>query len=161
MARGDYIATWDDDDWYHPYRLEAQIRVALETGSEVCWLEDALHYFEDSGELFVVRWSGGLPPSLLCWRTSMLPYTERLAPDKGERAIEPLLQRQLHDQRSMSRFSGSPFLYGYQCPGDNVRHRSHIIERAFGTTPEDVDLSRLTPGLRERVTEDYPVEAAR
>jgi glycosyltransferase involved in cell wall biosynthesis len=28
MAGGEYLATWDDDDWYHPKRLAFQIRHA-------------------------------------------------------------------------------------------------------------------------------------
>jgi glycosyltransferase involved in cell wall biosynthesis len=40
-AAGDYIAQWDDDDWYHPDRLTKQIE-ALESGNDACCLQATL-----------------------------------------------------------------------------------------------------------------------
>ncbi len=40
-AKGDYIAQWDDDDWYHPDRLALQLSV-LEGGSDACCLQGTL-----------------------------------------------------------------------------------------------------------------------
>jgi glycosyltransferase involved in cell wall biosynthesis len=40
-AKGEFIAQWDDDDWYHPDRLAAQISV-LETGFDACCLQATL-----------------------------------------------------------------------------------------------------------------------
>jgi glycosyltransferase involved in cell wall biosynthesis len=40
-AKGEYIAQWDDDDWYHPDRLTQQIS-ALESGYDACCLQATL-----------------------------------------------------------------------------------------------------------------------
>src|SRR5690606_5365143 len=33
-AAGDYCIQWDDDEWYHPLRIERQMQPVLEDGSE-------------------------------------------------------------------------------------------------------------------------------
>lgn len=40
-SSGRYIAQWDDDDWYHPERLNTQIEV-LEKGYDACCLRSTL-----------------------------------------------------------------------------------------------------------------------
>lgn len=40
-ARGEYIAQWDDDDWYHPERLQIQVQ-KLEEGYDACCLQGTL-----------------------------------------------------------------------------------------------------------------------
>lgn len=40
-SRGEYIAQWDDDDWYHPDRLSKQIG-KLEEGFDACCLQGTL-----------------------------------------------------------------------------------------------------------------------
>jgi Glycosyl transferase family 2/Methyltransferase domain len=35
VARGDYIAHWDDDDWYAPWRLSTQLSELLRSGADV------------------------------------------------------------------------------------------------------------------------------
>jgi len=40
-ATGEFIAQWDDDDWYHPDRLSVQISI-LENGFDACCLQATL-----------------------------------------------------------------------------------------------------------------------
>ena len=44
-ARGEFIVHWDDDDWYPPWRVRAQVRALVETGAEVCGTS-RLFYFD-------------------------------------------------------------------------------------------------------------------
>lgn len=159
LARGEFICVWDDDDWYHPLRIESQVRAALEEDVDACFLEEAMHYFMDTEELFVTRWEGlGLPPSMLCRRTSMPRYTETLHPERGQKGSDTLLQRELQAARPTVLLTSSPFLYSYVFHGDNVWNRMHHIATAFNAAfagPPTV------AGLRRRLAEYYPVEPPR
>ena len=35
-ARGEIIVHWDDDDWYPPWRVRAQVRAMLDRGADLC-----------------------------------------------------------------------------------------------------------------------------
>lgn len=41
LARGEFVAQWDDDEWYHPKRLEVQAQVLLD-GADLTYLPDVL-----------------------------------------------------------------------------------------------------------------------
>ena len=58
-AKGDYVAQWDDDDWYHPQRLERQIAV-LEAGHDAVTLSSSLMHL-DTGEFVDHPYFGFLP----------------------------------------------------------------------------------------------------
>ena len=52
-AQGDWICQWDDDDRYHPARLQMQWDAVTAEGAAVNYLADQLHWFRAEG--------------LLCW----------------------------------------------------------------------------------------------
>lgn len=54
-ARGELIATWDDDDISHPRRLESQIREMVYRGKKFSYLIKYIHLFEDDHSLFLVN----------------------------------------------------------------------------------------------------------
>nr|WP_246587235.1 glycosyltransferase family 2 protein [Stakelama flava] len=62
LARGDLIAQWDDDDWYHPDRLAVQA-AALGEGSDVCLLAGTLMHL-DSPRWFDHPYIGTLRPGV-------------------------------------------------------------------------------------------------
>lgn len=158
LALGDYVAVWDDDDWYHPRRLEIQMRGLLAAGAEACFLADGMHYFEDSGELFLTRWwELGLPPSMICRRSAMPRYTEQLHPERGQRGSDTLLQNELLARAKVLLLTERPYLYSYVFHGNNVWNRNHHIHLACRLTPPEEVLRRQLPGLRERLGEYYPV----
>ena len=57
LAKGELICQWDDDDLYHPQRLELQHQELLDAGADFCFLTDQLHYFEPTGEMFWDDWT--------------------------------------------------------------------------------------------------------
>ncbi len=61
-ARGDWIAQWDDDDWYHPERLSAQGAV-LAAGKSACVLRGTLMHL-DAPEWFDHPYVGTLEPGV-------------------------------------------------------------------------------------------------
>lgn len=44
IARGAYVANWDDDDWSAPDRIETQYRILTETGADVTALRSMLFW---------------------------------------------------------------------------------------------------------------------
>lgn len=58
-ATGDFMICWDDDDWFHPKRIEVQLG-ALEEGYDACCLEGNLFHIDT--DTFVEHpYRGALP----------------------------------------------------------------------------------------------------
>lgn len=132
-ATGEVICQWDDDDQYHPARIELQVQALREQSADICLLADYWHYFADRGELFWVdcqtdaygkRWARphlqGLPGSLLARRAAMVPYT---AVKEGEDAL--LLTYAAIKRRRFALLAGCGWCYLYVFHGANTWRRSH------------------------------------
>ena len=48
LARYPLVCQWDDDDLYHPRRLETQFAYLKIHCADFCFLTDQLHFFEDT-----------------------------------------------------------------------------------------------------------------
>ena len=62
-ACGDVIAHWDDDDWYAPWRLTAQLARLHGTGADVCGLSTLLYWEPAARRAWCYRW----PPEARPW----------------------------------------------------------------------------------------------
>lgn len=58
-AKGEFLVQWDDDDWYHPERIQKQVQVLLE-GYDACCLSGTLMHLDDP-EFFNLPYVGFLP----------------------------------------------------------------------------------------------------
>jgi glycosyltransferase involved in cell wall biosynthesis len=81
-ASGTYICQWDDDDWYHPERLQYQYKLLIENDVEACVLSREIIFdvHTENAYLSCIRnWEG----SLLCSKEKALghPYINLV---KGE-----------------------------------------------------------------------------
>jgi hypothetical protein len=85
-ARGELIAHWDDDDWYAPWRLSAQLARLEATGADVCGLADLLYWEPAAGRAWRYRWPADARPwlhdaTLLyareLWRRERQPHTDQ------------------------------------------------------------------------------------
>jgi hypothetical protein len=63
-ARGEFIAHWDDDDWYAPWRLSAQLANLRATGADVCGLADLLYWEPAARRAWRYRWPADARPWL-------------------------------------------------------------------------------------------------
>jgi glycosyltransferase involved in cell wall biosynthesis len=56
-ARGETVCQWDDDDRYHPRRLELQFAAMRVENSEFCFLTDQLHLFAADRTMYWDDWN--------------------------------------------------------------------------------------------------------
>jgi glycosyltransferase involved in cell wall biosynthesis len=59
QARGEFIAHWDDDDWYARSRLARQMAALAASGAEICGTADLLFYAPASDGAWRYRYGGG------------------------------------------------------------------------------------------------------
>jgi glycosyltransferase involved in cell wall biosynthesis len=66
QSRSDLIIHWDDDDWYPPWRLKAQVRALTESGADLCGSSRVLYYDSAANQSWEyrytttgVQWVGG------------------------------------------------------------------------------------------------------
>lgn len=96
LAEGEYIAHWDDDDWYDPDRLMQQVAILQETGAPLTGQRSPLYIDTGNGDMW--RYTG---PGSRNWVT-MLAYPRetweqrKFGKQKGgfdtvwQRGIEPV-----------------------------------------------------------------------
>lgn len=116
-ARGHYVAQWDDDDWFAPARLAAQLAAIRESGKDGCVLIRWIMYDEATGTAYLSHlraWEG----SLVAVREAVPPYPEQA---RGEDT--PVVTAML----DANRLTGldRPFLYHYVYHGTNTWEREH------------------------------------
>ncbi len=133
-ARGDVLCQWDDDDRYHPERIERQYE-ALEAadGLSTC-LQEVMLFIEASGRLHLTNWAASpptvMPASLMCHASAPVRY-----PEEGQEAGLGEDLNVLAQLRGLGRFhaqAGSPHLYVYVSHTTNtcgVDHHRMIANR--------------------------------
>lgn len=130
-ASGDVLCQWDDDDFYHPHRLEKQFSHMKGCNADASFFFDVFNYFADSRELFWTDWSFqrtqapdlGHPGTLMCRRSVSLQY-----PMDGESAVrgeDAVVQIDLYRRCKVVGLREAGFLYTYVYHGMNTFERSH------------------------------------
>lgn len=77
MATGEYIIPqWDDDDWYHPDRIQLQVDV-LEQGHDACALAGTLMHVNQApyfDKPYIGLLPNGVPPTIMHHRDDTIRY---------------------------------------------------------------------------------------
>ena len=76
-ATGDYIVQWDDDDWYHPKRLDIQADI-LKKGYDACCLSATIMHInskEYKYHPFIGQLRGGIPGSIMHKKSESIRYS--------------------------------------------------------------------------------------
>lgn len=73
LASGDYIATWDDDDLFHPQRLSLQMAILQASRADACLLSHLLLWWPKQRRL-ALSVQRGWEASLLCARGALPAY---------------------------------------------------------------------------------------
>lgn len=136
-ARGEVVCQWDDDDMYHPRRLETQLRALVRSGARSCFLTEQLQYFEERNELYWVKWDCWpalprhqqvAPNTMMCWRSTSARYPESgPLSDRGE---DTAFAEQLEAEGPIAMVSRAAYLYVYTYHGGNVfpfEHHWNIV----------------------------------
>ena len=129
-AQGDWVCQWDDDDRYHPARLALQHDAAQQQGTDVCYLVDQLHWFQEEGRLCWDDWNFESYPvnviqgTILARRRVMPDYPDL---SRGEDTLHThaIMRAAAQSGRSVARLRGAGWCYIYRHHGGNVWSAAH------------------------------------
>lgn len=128
LARGEYRVQWDDDEWYHPERIERQMRPILDEGWDASLLQYTLMHC-DTPALAMHPFRTGLPfgtPGSLLHRRTRARYPNRA---RGEDSA--FLRSVFLRQRVARLGRGESHLLIRCFHGDNTWNVSHFTERLW------------------------------
>ena len=118
-ARGEYIAQWDDDDWYAPTRLTVQLGAMRQMALPVCVLKRWIMFDELTGTAYVSA-ARGWEGSVVARRGVLGRYADL---PRGEEA-EAFSVLAGHDSLVLV---DRPDLYIYTVHAHNTWDRSHWL----------------------------------
>ena len=150
-ARGEIICQWDDDDLYHPQRLERQLAALMESGSLSSCLQEVMQFFPASRRLYQTNWRASpptvKPASLISFKSAQVCY-----PESGPQARIGEDSAVLFQLQRLGRFhaqAGAPHLYVYVSHGHNTSGDSHHQMLADRLAVSQGLLLRREAALRE------------
>lgn len=160
-AAGDWICQWDDDDRYHPRRLELQWEHARSSGAAVCYLVDQLHWFVAERRLCWDDWDGEPYPlnfiqGTILARRGVAPAYPEVARGEDTLHAHAVLRADTTASFGVARLRGAGWCYVYRHHGENAWGAAH--HHAISAT-KHLAAARLLPRLpmlRERITDYVP-----
>jgi glycosyltransferase involved in cell wall biosynthesis len=157
LARGDLVAQWDDDDWYHPDRLKRQAE-ALTGGKRACVLAATLMHLDAPEWMdrpYIGSLNPGVPGTILHRADATARYPEER---RGEDTV--FLD---HWSREQLAVIDAPHLFLRAFHGSNTWERAHFERRVRNTLPSAVEygLRKLTGTLSGHSRFRLPPEAGR
>lgn len=72
-AQGEYVAQWDDDDWYHPDRLAWQLSCIGGSQKPICMLSSVFLYDSENDQAFRTI-DKVFPASIMALKSALKPY---------------------------------------------------------------------------------------
>ncbi len=135
-AAGPLLCQWDDDDCYHPQRLEAQFNHLNAENAHACFLSDQLHYFPAEREMYWVDWTRAseqprhhlIPGTLLMVKDPRFRYPET-GPLSRKGEDDAIIDRMVGNVK-LTGLYGAGYLYVYRYHGANAFSRRHHIALA-------------------------------
>ena len=129
-ANGEYICTWDDDDWYHPNRVSSQLLWLQQAGKsyKASALNQLLLYDQTSKKAylsFLYLWEN----TLLCEKA----YFKKNQYSSQEKGEDSTIVDYLESDHELFHIWNSPFLYIYIYHSGNTwgyEHFKSFIERS-------------------------------
>lgn len=126
-ARGEVVCQWDDDDLYHPERLERQLAALVQSGAEGVCLQEVMQFFPGERSLYCTNWRAtpnrAHPGTLMRWRHAPVAY-----PETGEAARlgeDSDVVQQLQRRGGYGVLADAPHLHIYVSHGGNSWDQGH------------------------------------
>jgi glycosyltransferase involved in cell wall biosynthesis len=161
-ATGDIVCQWDDDDLYHPQRLERQLAALLEGNFEAVYLQEVMQHFPAANVLYWTNWratqAAGHPGTLMARRGVPMQYpTQGGMAHLGE---DTELARALIARGRVGYLAGLPHLYVYVSHGANSWDDGHHRMLADQLSISQALLRRREAQIREGLAPyDFPCGA--
>jgi glycosyltransferase involved in cell wall biosynthesis len=143
QADGDFICQWDDDDLYHPTRIERQVEAMLKADARASYLADYLHLFQDAKKVFLCDWKCGLPGTLLAYKEGLPIFDDSLSVDEDT----DLQRRLIRAGISVAVVRGLGLLYVYTFHGGNSFSHAHHLRTALSTARNATEVLSTVPAL--------------
>jgi hypothetical protein len=144
FARGEFIAHWDDDDWYAPARLEYQLGSLLAGRSDITGLETGYilrlpqkDFWMISPELHRRMFVGDVHGGTLVFRRSVWESGARYPPVNLAEDAAMLRQAMARGQRLVKLPNTGLFIY--------VRHQSNAWKFQIGSHVQPEGWTRSAP----------------
>jgi glycosyltransferase involved in cell wall biosynthesis len=126
-ARGAIVCQWDDDDLYHPERLDRQLAALRESGGQSVCLQEVMQFFPATRRLRLTNWraspQAAKPATLMCLKSAPVRY-----PETGPEASlgeDLVVHTQLRSLGGFHALAGAPHLYVYVSHGQNTCSEAH------------------------------------
>jgi glycosyltransferase involved in cell wall biosynthesis len=149
-AHGTLLCQWDDDDLYHPQRLEFQYGELVAAGASAHFLSRLMMWWPEERRLAVSSrrmWEG----SMLCRRLALGTYPPI------ERREDTHVVKDLRERGNRITYTDQPLAYCYIVHGDNtsgLRHLTKLFTKATATSgPDEYD------GRLEELAGVFPLHA--
>jgi len=151
-AEYDIICQWDDDDLYHPQRLQCQYEYLLESRADFCFLGEQLHLFSADNYLFWDDWSCERYPGNLIQGT-LMGNKQLLGsyPDKSRGEDTELVHRLSDEGHKLCRLNDYAWLYIYVFHGSNVWASEHHKAISQLKRLRYLDLKKKLPTLEREL----------
>ena len=131
-ASGDFICQWDDDDWYHPSRIQTQVDVLLK-GYDACCLSNTLMHIDQEPFFhhpYVSYFRRGTPGSIMHHRNETIRYPAMRRSEDDIYLMEWEKKRYFKLPRSYSHL----FIRCFH--GANTWDMKHFLEQMRNTVPD-------------------------
>lgn len=125
-ANGDYLICWDDDDWFHPKRIEIELQT-LQKGYDACCLTGNLFHI-DTEEFMEHPYRGSLPkgsPSSIMHRKSNEIRYPSLSREEDTVYLEKWRDKKKYKRLDLS----YSYLFVRVFHGSNVSGKKHFLRR--------------------------------
>jgi glycosyltransferase involved in cell wall biosynthesis len=135
LAAGDHCMQWDDDEWYHPRRIETQMTALAAAGGGACVIRNTLMHLDDPAlveHLYRTGLRAGTPGTILHERTAVrYPNVARGEDSDFRDALRRTRRVHVLD-------AGLSHLLVRCFHGRNTWHRQHFFERLHYTAGDKV-----------------------
>ena len=130
-AGGEILCQWDDDDCYHPERIQVQVEHMLKNNGRACCLTDHLHFLEEDRALVWIDWSLGgksgkdqlLPGTIIMFKDERFRYPE--SGPFAQRGEDSMLLYEIYQTVGVVAAKDLGYLYLYTYHGRNTFDKEH------------------------------------